>query len=481
MSVSRLLDQNKLGGFLTQAPIKPSSDQSVGWGSQDQNTGGFDEALAAARDQKSTSNNVDTAPPPKAEKPPAKPAEKKAKKSKDTQSEPTDTSDSDAAQASTASSDVESTGTKDAKSSDQKDAKSSEKTAKNDPTCTAQLPANLPPPAAAPVPLPGAASAPSPKSDMPDLAIDIKAKMQIAHVKTSLPDSKDPAAKETDQKDAAAQKSQDAVQPQDADSGVPLPDEAKAGTAEKFHKALHMEAKQVNAGDTSDVDAQKPPTPEAPQADMAAVADESQKAATIESADSQPKPTLPSGLTITSVSTDTFGMKPASDHAEVAPAAQDTQQADAADTMDQVVLGLKGKFDARAGKAEIRLDPPNLGTVRVSLSLDNGSLTAEFQSQSNLVRDLLKGNLEKLKSVLEGQGVAVDRLDVSSPPISASDAGAKGNGQQASFGSPNHDGRSAGQYQQDPRSGQRQSDGPPSQMFSRMIRQFQEAPIDLVA
>jgi len=49
------------------------------------------------------------------------------------------------------------------------------------------------------------------------------------------------------------------------------------------------------------------------------------------------------------------------------------------------------------------------------LSLTNGSLTAEFQSSSGLVRDLLKSNMEKLKNVLEGQGVAVDKLAVESP------------------------------------------------------------------
>ena len=42
--------------------------------------------------------------------------------------------------------------------------------------------------------------------------------------------------------------------------------------------------------------------------------------------------------------------------------------------MDQIVLGLKGKFDAHTGKAEIRLDPPNLGAVKVSVTLDNGTL-----------------------------------------------------------------------------------------------------------
>ena len=167
---------------------------------------------------------------------------------------------------------------------------------------------------------------------------------------------------------------------------------------------------------------------------------------------------------------------PATTGAENAAPAHETPRTEPADPLDQVILGLKGKMDARTGKAEIRLDPPNLGAVKVSLSLENGTLTADFQSSSDVVRDLLKGNLEKLKTVLESQGLAVDRLAVDAPPAAQADSGAT-HGQQSSFGSATHDGRSAGQYQQDPRSGQRRTNS----QFEALFRQRQDAPIDLVA
>ena len=163
--------------------------------------------------------------------------------------------------------------------------------------------------------------------------------------------------------------------------------------------------------------------------------------------------------------------------AEVAPAAQDSPGTSTPDPVDQVVVALKGKFDARTGKAEITLDPPNLGPVKVSVTLDSGVLTAEFHSDSDLVRNLLKGNLEKLKSVLQGQGVAVDRLTVVAPPASDSQA-APQSSQQHAFGSSTHDGRSAGQYQRDPRPGQRSQD---AHAFDRFFRQAQDPPLDLVA
>jgi flagellar hook-length control protein FliK len=163
--------------------------------------------------------------------------------------------------------------------------------------------------------------------------------------------------------------------------------------------------------------------------------------------------------------------------ADSAPAAQESPQSTTSETFEQVVLGLKGKLDARTGKAEIRLDPPNLGRVNVSVSLNNGTLTAEFQSASDVVRNLLKDNIDKLKSVLQGQGVAVDRLAVDAPAAPAT-AGGNSAQQQQSFGSATHDGRSAGQYQQNGRQQQ-----PPAQddSFARLFRQTQDAPIDMVA
>jgi flagellar hook-length control protein FliK len=164
--------------------------------------------------------------------------------------------------------------------------------------------------------------------------------------------------------------------------------------------------------------------------------------------------------------------------AESTAAAQDSPSSDGQSTFDQIVLGLRGKLDAKSGKADIRLEPPNLGSVRVSVSLENGALTAQFQSSSDAVRSLLKDNLEKLKSVLQSQGVTVDKLAVDSPDAVAPAAAQQSN-QQASFGSASHDGRSAGEYRQDPRSQQRRpAEG---ESFSRALRATSEAPVDMVA
>lgn len=147
-------------------------------------------------------------------------------------------------------------------------------------------------------------------------------------------------------------------------------------------------------------------------------------------------------------------------------------------TFDQIVLGLRSKFDPRSGKAEISLQPPNLGKVHVSISLESGTLTAQFRVESQPVRDLLNSRLDQLKSSLESQGVAVDRL-----AVNASTETTGGNTQQDSSlaGSPN-DGRSAGQYSQS--GGRRQEDPkqPAADDFRKLWRTAAASvkPIDLV-
>ena len=168
---------------------------------------------------------------------------------------------------------------------------------------------------------------------------------------------------------------------------------------------------------------------------------------------------------------------PVDNSATPAAPAQDSPRTEPDPTFDQIVLGLRTKMDATHSRAEISLNPPNLGTLHVSVSLQNGSLTAQFQSSSEVVRDLLKGNMEKLKSVLESQGVTVDNLAVGAPQDktelpSAAPATAQTN-QSA------NDGRSAGQYNQEPQNRKRSQD---SSAFAKTWQHANaKAPIDLVA
>ncbi len=138
-------------------------------------------------------------------------------------------------------------------------------------------------------------------------------------------------------------------------------------------------------------------------------------------------------------------------------------------------MGLHGKLDPQNGKAEIRLDPPNLGSLRVSINLNKGALTAQFETSTDVVRDLLSSHMDKLRSVLENQGITVDHLAVQTQPEPSQPQAQD----QQNTGSSNHDGRSAGGYEQKRQGTQQDSH---DLTFARtFVQARQDAPIDVLA
>jgi flagellar hook-length control protein FliK len=81
--------------------------------------------------------------------------------------------------------------------------------------------------------------------------------------------------------------------------------------------------------------------------------------------------------------------------------------------MSQMVLK-NFKVDALNGFSEARLtlSPENLGQVNVKLTMHNGQLVAHFAAQTLLGKEMLEGQLSQLKLSLQGQGLQVERLEV---------------------------------------------------------------------
>ncbi|MGC8863685.1 MAG: flagellar hook-length control protein FliK [Armatimonadota bacterium] len=62
---------------------------------------------------------------------------------------------------------------------------------------------------------------------------------------------------------------------------------------------------------------------------------------------------------------------------------------------------------------DIRLDPPQLGTVRVNIFIEHGNLTASIQTTTESARQILQSGLDDLKAALTDQGINVQSLSVS--------------------------------------------------------------------
>ena len=64
----------------------------------------------------------------------------------------------------------------------------------------------------------------------------------------------------------------------------------------------------------------------------------------------------------------------------------------------------------------LRLDPPDLGAMQVTVRMRDGVMSAEFQTSNDQAAKLLSHSLGDLKTQLETQGVSVDKLHVTLSP-----------------------------------------------------------------
>lgn len=60
----------------------------------------------------------------------------------------------------------------------------------------------------------------------------------------------------------------------------------------------------------------------------------------------------------------------------------------------------------------IRLDPPQLGQVRVAIAIQGTTVSASLLAGTNEARALLEGSLDQLRNALAEHGLTVERLSV---------------------------------------------------------------------
>lgn len=158
-----------------------------------------------------------------------------------------------------------------------------------------------------------------------------------------------------------------------------------------------------------------------------------------------------------------------------------TADADGARVAEQAMRGMRSVLDSRGGTVTLRLNPPELGSLRIEVRLNAGNVQANFEASNAQAGSLLNQHMQALRTALENQGLTVDRLNVQHQPA-APTTHAQGHHQQQTGDAPN-DGRSRGSFDQqggssDGRGGSGARDG--SQDDQRR-QQFQHALLDMVA
>ncbi len=144
----------------------------------------------------------------------------------------------------------------------------------------------------------------------------------------------------------------------------------------------------------------------------------------------------------------------------------------AVENHDAIISGVRTQLLPNGGQMQIKLSPGDLGQMQITVKVVDGVLSATFMTSSDDATRLLSHSLTQLKSALEGQGVSIDRIQVTQGPREAQP-------------SQNQDGR---QNQQDNPNRQQQQETmhhehQRRQLLERMWRRMAGGgdPLDLVA
>jgi flagellar hook-length control protein FliK len=98
----------------------------------------------------------------------------------------------------------------------------------------------------------------------------------------------------------------------------------------------------------------------------------------------------------------------------------------AQDNHPQIVSGVHGQLLPNGGSMQLRLDPPELGALHVTVQMRDGVMTASFGTANDQATRLLTHSLGQLKTALESQGVSVEKLHVEQSPREQRSTGGEG-------------------------------------------------------
>jgi flagellar hook-length control protein FliK len=79
---------------------------------------------------------------------------------------------------------------------------------------------------------------------------------------------------------------------------------------------------------------------------------------------------------------------------------------------DELVKSLRMQMGTKQSSARLRLQPPELGHLRVDVKLLGDRVRIDVQTETDAARDLLSRRGEQLKAGLENKGIRLERLEV---------------------------------------------------------------------
>jgi flagellar hook-length control protein FliK len=85
--------------------------------------------------------------------------------------------------------------------------------------------------------------------------------------------------------------------------------------------------------------------------------------------------------------------------------------------IERIVRVVRGRLGAKHSRTVVRLDPPELGSLRLQMDLRGTALTLRIDTSTGLAHRLLSEDLPKLRDGLEGSGIQLERVEVRPPAL----------------------------------------------------------------
>lgn len=82
---------------------------------------------------------------------------------------------------------------------------------------------------------------------------------------------------------------------------------------------------------------------------------------------------------------------------------------------NKLIRGLTAMVNQRGGVMNMRLDPPDLGDLKIQMTISRGQVSAQFQVTTVEAQSMLEKSMSTLRAALESHGLTVERLHVQTP------------------------------------------------------------------
>jgi flagellar hook-length control protein FliK len=105
-----------------------------------------------------------------------------------------------------------------------------------------------------------------------------------------------------------------------------------------------------------------------------------------------------------------------------ATASRPARTADWDANIERLVRVLRSRINGQRSRTVLRLDPPELGRLRLQMDLRGAALTLRIDASTEMAHRLLSQDVEKLRHGLEASGIQLERVEIR-PPTQGMEAG----------------------------------------------------------